>query len=102
MYVVGSDPNAVGAPGDYNGDSFVDAADYTVWRDNLGLSLTNLQNTDPNNLSGTVQASDYDYWKDNFPGPAVDGAIGGAPVPEPASWLLLAGGVALAAAVRRR
>lgn len=37
--------------GDFNKDGRVDAADYTVWRDNLG---------------GLYQASDYLLWKNNF------------------------------------
>ena len=32
----------VNMPGDYNNDGFVDAADYTVWRDSLGQSATTL------------------------------------------------------------
>ena len=27
-------------PGDYNADGHVDAADYTIWRDTLGQSVT--------------------------------------------------------------
>lgn len=52
-------------PGDFNGDGAVDAADYTVWRDNLG------QPEDPAVLSGngnggTVDATDYQLWRDNY------------------------------------
>ncbi len=42
--------------GDFNQNGTVDAADYTVWRNNLG---------------GLYQASDYQLWKSNF------GATGG-------------------------
>ncbi len=91
----------MGTPGDYNGDTFVDAADYTVWRDNLGQSLAALQNTDPSNQTGTVQPSDYDFWKSNFPGQAVGGAIDGGQVPEP-SALAVAGLVVLACGLRRK
>jgi hypothetical protein len=73
--------------GDYNGDNIVDAADYTVWRDNEGaaISLTN------ETVSlGTVDIEDYDAWKSNF------GTIGGSggmavtavAIPEPFSGIL--------------
>ncbi len=48
--------------GDYNNDGTVDAADYAVWRKNVGLA-----NTLPNNSeSGTVGQSLYDLWRQNF------------------------------------
>ncbi len=50
-------------PGDYNGDGNVDAADYTVWRDNLG-STSNLDADGDG--SGTVDAADYTVWTSNF------------------------------------
>ncbi|QDU90030.1 hypothetical protein Pla175_34290 [Pirellulimonas nuda] len=67
--------------GDYNDDGFVDAADYTVWRDNLGLSVTLPGDTTP----GTVDNGDYDVWVANFGNPMAVGAIGGAAVPEPST-----------------
>jgi hypothetical protein len=69
--------------GDYNGDNIVDAADYTVWRDNEGqfMSLVNETAT-----LGVVDAADYDEWKGNF-GAVGIGAGGGSlnaiAVPEP-------------------
>ena len=56
------------ADGDYNDDSVVDAADYTVWRDNLGQDVTLPNDPTP----GMVTAEDYDVWRANF------GATGGA------------------------
>lgn len=56
------------APGDFNNDGVVHASDYTVWRDNLGIT--------PEALSGngsgaeTVVEEDYGLWRDHF------GAIG--------------------------
>ena len=48
--------------GDYNGDDVVDAADYTVWRNNL-----NSNEQLPNDMTpGSVTADDYDVWKKNF------------------------------------
>jgi hypothetical protein len=50
-------------PGDYNVDSVVDAADYTIWRDTLG-SMTDLRAD--GNKSGTIESADLDIWKANF------------------------------------
>jgi hypothetical protein len=47
--------------GDYNSDGFIDAADYTVWRDNLGKPASL-----PNDNSPGVGADDYARWKANF------------------------------------
>lgn len=49
--------------GDYNGDGQVSAADYTVWRDNLG-STVNLSADGDNN--GVVDINDYLIWSNNF------------------------------------
>ena len=61
-----ANPNTVpvesaGLPGDYNENDVVDAADYTVWRNNLGSP-----NALPNDPSAGVEADDYDRWKENF------------------------------------
>lgn len=75
--------------GDYNGDHIVDAADYSVWRDLLGTSVTM-----PNEAEtpGVVTSEDYDVWRAHF-GETTNTAS--AAVPEPAAWLLLAFGVLL-------
>lgn len=62
--------------GDFNGDSLVDAADYTVIRDDFGRFTSQ---------------PDYDAWAANFGA----GGGGAAPIPEPAGWLLAAVAVAL-------
>ena len=77
-----------GLPGDYNGDDVVDAADYTLWRDNLG-SPTSL----PNDDTVGVDQDDYIRWKTNFGMTAGVGSLGQSPVPEPATF-----GLALLAA----
>jgi hypothetical protein len=71
--------------GDFDGDGDVDAADYTVWQDNLGLSASALNG----NGSGaaTVVQADYLLWKTNFEALAT-GSEGTAAVPEPATLLL--------------
>lgn len=70
-------------PGDFNDDGFVDAADYTVWRDNLGAPAGTLTNDDSGLVSGDSQ---YDTWKASF---GNEGSIGAGAVPEPAAWALL-------------
>ena len=63
-------------PGDFNGDHFVDAADYVVWRKNFGNPYTN---------------DDYTTWRENF-GASFgrgSGAIVAAAVPEPVSSALI-------------
>lgn len=86
-----------GVPGDYNGNGTVDAADYAVWRDNIGA------NTIPNDpTSGTVDSTDYDFWKSRFGATSGAGSGSGlaAAVPEPAT--LFAGIIALFAALPMR
>jgi hypothetical protein len=51
--------------GDYNDDGIVNAADYTVWRDNLGTS-NDLPNEDPAVTPGEVTPEDYEVWKLHF------------------------------------
>jgi len=73
-------------PGDYNSDGIIDAADFTVWKDNLGLPSSALNG----NGSGaaTVVQADYLLWKTNFGQFAATGSEGTAAVPEPATLLL--------------
>jgi hypothetical protein len=78
-------PNAALA-GDYNSDGRIDAADYTVWRDNLGAA------TIPNRgagITGVVGTADYDYWKSHFGAGSGSGAAFGAAVPEAGTSALL-------------
>lgn len=82
---------SAGIPGDYNGNGFVDAADYTLWRDNLG-STTSLAADGSGN--GTVDQADYDVWKSNFGNHSGSGASTNAAVPEPTTLLLLVFAVA--------
>ena len=88
--------------GDYNGNGTVDAADYTVWRNNVGNNGSVLgPNRDPDN-SGNVGPDDYASWKQNFgaTGPGA-GSQSGA-VPEPTSLILLLVAVAFSTLWHRR
>lgn len=71
-------------PGDYNDDGTVDAADYVVWRANLGTT-----NTIPNDLTPHwVMEDDYTVWRANFGSTAAGGGSLSS-VPEPTSLLLI-------------
>ena len=59
----GNSLNVGAAGGDYNGDGTVDAADYTVWRNNVGAPEGTLPN-DPN--GGVIGSAQYETWKANF------------------------------------
>ena len=80
-----------GLPGDYNDDGFVDAADYTVWRDALSAGAATLTNRS-SSITGPVSEADYVFWKANFGATAGAGAAAEisslAAVPEPASICL--------------
>jgi hypothetical protein len=72
--------------GDYNGDGFVNAADYTVWRNNLLVAIS-LTNEDPNTTPGIVTREDYLVWKSNYGAPGGSAASDsvGSHIPEPRS-----------------
>ncbi|MEM6854755.1 MAG: peptidylprolyl isomerase [Planctomycetota bacterium] len=71
--------------GDYNGDGFVNAADYTAWADNFG-SLTELDAD--GNYDGVVDAADYTIWADNFG--QTSGNTAPSTIPEPTTAALIA------------
>ncbi|TWT97639.1 hypothetical protein Pla108_17910 [Botrimarina colliarenosi] len=62
--------------GDYNADGIVDAADYTVWRDQLDQFATLPGDVTP----GLVSLDDYARWRDNFGATLAPNVAG---VPEP-------------------
>ena len=94
--------DAQGLLGDYNGDDVVDAADYVVWRKNLGTTIT-LLNEDPSVTPNEVTPEDFGVWRSHF-GESLPGAGGsfGHAVPEPSAITLSMALVAFAAARRRR
>lgn len=56
--------------GDYNGNRIVDAADYTVWRDTLGVGSADPahweQYAADGDDDGDVDQDDYDIWGSHF------------------------------------
>ena len=73
--------------GDYNSDGIVNAADYSVWLHNLGVSIVLPGDTTP----GTVNHSDYVVWKNNFGNTSLRVSSFGAAsgVPEPCTMNLI-------------
>ena len=80
--------------GDYNDNGVVDAADYTVWLDNLGS--TNVLPNDP--IGGDIGQAHYDQWKNNFGSTAGSGSVSVGAVPEPNAVILLVTAVGLVTA----
>jgi hypothetical protein len=52
-------------PGDVNGDTVVDAVDYTIWRNNSGQNVGVYTSGDLTG-DGFVDSADYAFWKRNF------------------------------------
>ena len=89
--------------GDFNSNGVVDAADYVMWRKNVGTN-----NALPNNLiGGTIGMAQYNQWRANFgnsaPGAGSStGATANAAVPEPATLVMLMFAAAGVSPRRRR
>jgi hypothetical protein len=93
---VGSIPAPNG--GDYNADGVVNAADYTVWRDNVGVGPVGDGTTTGDLLGvpdGVVDNSDYDYWAQQYGSVITPPAVS---VPEPVAGMIVAA-AAIAAAI---
>jgi hypothetical protein len=108
-------------PGDFNGNGIVDAADYTVWRDNLGSTSNAVLHGNGDATLG-VGPGDYTLWKANFgttalvsgpPAlitgrmlysalvPGAGSAASASPVSEPSTAWLLVVGLPLVMTMRR-
>lgn len=89
-------------PGDYNNDGSVDAADYTLWRDNLGTGFDLGGNGEESGGSaGVVDQADYVLWRDNY-GTTAASLSATLSAPEPAALLLAPAGLALGRLRRSR
>lgn len=90
VYLLLTDPSIL--LGDFNDNGVVDAADYVVWRSNLGNPDDSVLNGNGDAIAG-VGSSDYDLWRANYG--HSNGSGGGsesdsyASVPEPSSLILL-------------
>jgi hypothetical protein len=89
--------------GDYNGDHLVNAADYVIWRDTLGQSVTAGHGADGNG-DGTINTADYDFWRSKFGNAAGSGSGLGSAIsaPEPAAASLVISAVLISRLRRRR
>lgn len=83
--------------GDFNADGTVDAADYTVWRQNLGASAGTLQGDSTGRRIGQAQ---FALWRANYGATSASESSTAATVPEPAAWLLTVLFLSITSAVR--
>ena len=61
------DADITSGPGDYNLNTIIDAADYTIWRDTLGSTTDLRANGDNTGTSeNVIDQADYDIWKTGF------------------------------------
>jgi hypothetical protein len=74
--------------GDYNNNDFVDAADYTIWRDTRGQIAPGL--AADGNIDGFVNEADLGIWKQQFGESLGSGTRTELSIPEPTSLLLIA------------
>jgi hypothetical protein len=91
----------VSSAADYNGDGTVDAADFIIWRHNMGTSGPQGDGTgwDATHFTaepdGVVDIHDYEFWRANF-GATYSVAIGGTyTVPEPLNVHLFLFGIVM-------
>ena len=83
--------------GDYDGDGRVDSADYDVWRNLLGATVSPGTNAD-GNVNGTIDQGDFALWQSHFGMIAGPGTPGSAPdynIPEPDSVTMVGLGTLL-------
>jgi hypothetical protein len=95
-YTISSEPS-----GDYNGNGFVDAADYILWRKTLNSAASPAGSGADGNKNELIDSGDYTYWRLRFGNPA-SGFASGSSVPEPASSVFMLLVASLAFGQRRR
>jgi hypothetical protein len=93
--------NSMIIAGDYNHDGLVNTADFVVWRNTLGQSVSPSGRGADGNQNGTIDAGDYNFWRARF-GNAMGGIGSGTLVPEPTYAAYLLATVSLAYLRRQR
>jgi prepilin-type N-terminal cleavage/methylation domain-containing protein/prepilin-type processing-associated H-X9-DG protein len=79
--------------GDYDGNGAVNAADYTKWKTDFGLSVLVGSGAD-GNADGIVDAADYTVWRDNLGAVGTGGgAMAEIAIPEPGTLVLVCVGL---------
>lgn len=86
-----------GIAGDYNGDGWVNLADYAVWRDHLGQVGDAAAD---GNRDRVVDLDDYTLWKQQML-KATGAAAAAQAVPEPAGWVICGMVLATLCAVKK-
>ncbi len=88
-----------GIAGDFNNDGTVNLADYAVWRDTLGSTVSLAADGNGNNV---VDSGDYTVWKNNFGQTTAFAAMPTtSSVPEPATASIAIGAMILLAVSAR-
>jgi hypothetical protein len=75
-------------PGDYNDDGTVNAADYTVWRNTIGNSVSAGTGADGDG-DGRITTQDFTEWKLRYGDTASGAGAAFGEAPEPSSLLLV-------------
>jgi hypothetical protein len=69
----GGSPGASGIPGDYDGNSLAEQADYALWRSGYGLSVPRGTSAD-GNRNGQVDTADFVIWRRGLAASSASGA----------------------------
>ena len=85
---------------DYNDNTFVDAADYVLWRETLNQPVPPGSGADGSN-NGVIDTADYNLWRAQFGAVAPGAGLSVGTVPEPTAYVLLLMGALLLIGLRR-
>ncbi|MCA9239660.1 MAG: exo-alpha-sialidase, partial [Planctomycetales bacterium] len=94
--------SAIARPGDYNDDGVVDAADYTVWRDQMALGELGAIPNNETVTPGRVTMEDYQVWLSNYGRWYPQGPLISSLTPEPTGLSLAVLAIASACKCSKR